>query len=222
VHGVFVASDFVAMGGLPCLAPVKNADGSLTPLKPYPVMADGVVQHVGDIVAMVVADTPWRARDAAEAVAVDWEARPAVPDVESAIEDGAAQVYSGAPGNVAYDREIGDRAKTEAAFARAPHVVRVKVVNPRAVANFLETRVAEYDSTSDRLTPRVRRANSDAFAAACEKSPRITSNMASCESEGNGHGGPRRRWRRQRPPERRLAGLAPSTLRPERPPFIKC
>ncbi len=154
VHDVFVASDFAAMGGLPCLAKVKNTDGSLTPPKPYPVMADGVVQHVGDIVAMVVADTPWQARDAAEAVAVDWEARPAVVDVETAIEDGAPQVYAGAPGNLAYDHEIGDMAQTEAAFARAAHVVRVKVVNPRVVANFLETRaaVAEYDSKSGRLT----------------------------------------------------------------------
>ena len=154
VRGVFVASDFEAMGGLPCLATVNNADGSLTPLKPYPVMADGVAQHVGDIVAMVVADTHWQARDAVEAIAVDWEARPAVVDMELAIEPGAPQVFSGAPGNLAYDTEIGDRAKTEAAFARAAHVVRIKVVNPRVVANFLETRAAvgEYDSGSGRLT----------------------------------------------------------------------
>ena len=154
LRGVFVANDFEALGGLPCLASVNNADGSLTPLKPYPVMADGVVQHVGDIVAMVVADTHWQARDAAEAIAVDWDARPAVVDMERAIEPGAPEVFSGAPGNLAYDNEIGDRAKTEAAFASAAHVVRIKVVNPRVVANFLETRaaVAEYDSGSGRLT----------------------------------------------------------------------
>ncbi len=98
VRGVFAASDFAALGGLPCLAPVKNANGSLTPLKPYPVMAEGVAQHVGDIVAMVVADTQGQGRDAAEAIAVDWEARPAVVDMEGAIEPGAPQVFSGAPG----------------------------------------------------------------------------------------------------------------------------
>ena len=154
VHGVFVASDFASLGGLPCLAPVKNTDGSLTPLKPYPVMADGLVQHVGDIVAMTVADTPWQARDAAEAVGVDWEARPAVVDPETAIEDGAPEVYSAAPGNIAYDHEIGDRAKTEAAFATAAHVVKVKVVNARVVANYIEARAAaaEYDPKSGRLT----------------------------------------------------------------------
>ncbi|HZZ61969.1 MAG TPA: xanthine dehydrogenase family protein molybdopterin-binding subunit [Roseiarcus sp.] len=154
VHGVFVASDFAALGGLPCLAPMKNTDGSLTPLKPYPLMADGLVQHVGDIVAMTVADTPLQARDAAEAIGVDWEARPAVADPEAAIEDGAPLVYSEAPGNIAYDHEIGDRAKTEAAFAKAAHVVRVKVVNPRVIANYMEPRAAaaECDSNSGRLT----------------------------------------------------------------------
>ena len=57
VHGVFVASDFSALGELPCLAKVPNSDGSMTPAKPYPVMADEEAHHVGDIVAMAVADT---------------------------------------------------------------------------------------------------------------------------------------------------------------------
>ena len=60
VRAVYVASDFAALGGLPCLAPVPNADGSKTPLKPYPVMAVDETHHVGDIVAMVVADTTLR------------------------------------------------------------------------------------------------------------------------------------------------------------------
>jgi len=154
VRGVYLASDFAELGGLPCLAPVKNTDGSLTPLKPYPVMADGVAEHVGDIVAMVVAETPWQARDAAEATAVDWEARPAAVDMEAAIEPGAPQVFFGAPGNIAYDHEIGDKAKTDTAFAKAAHVVKVKAANPRVVANFLKPRAAvgEYDSGTGRLT----------------------------------------------------------------------
>ena len=153
VRGVYLAGDFAELGGLPCLSTVDNTDGSLTPLKPYPVMADVVTQHVGDIVAMVVADTLWEARDAAEAIAVDWDARPTVVDMEAAIAPGAPQVFSGAPGNVAYDHEIGDRAKTDSAFAGAAHVVRIKVVNPRVVANFLEPRAAvgDYDSTTGRF-----------------------------------------------------------------------
>ena len=71
VRAVYVASDFADLGDLPCLAPVANADGSNTPLKPYPVMASDEAQHVGDIVAMVVADTALQARDAAELISVD-------------------------------------------------------------------------------------------------------------------------------------------------------
>ena len=56
VKAIYLASDFSNLGDLPCLAPVKNSDGRQTPLKPYPVMAGDEAHHVGDIVAMVVAD----------------------------------------------------------------------------------------------------------------------------------------------------------------------
>ena len=64
VRAVYVASDFANLGDMPCLAPVANSDGSNTPLKPYPVMASDEAHHVGDIIAMVVADTALEARDA--------------------------------------------------------------------------------------------------------------------------------------------------------------
>ena len=120
----------------------------MTPAKPYPVMASEEAHHVGDIVAMAVADTPGQARDAIEALAVDWDALPAVVDVEAAIEPGAPQVFPGAPANVAFDRHLGDKARTDAIFEKAAHVVRVKVVNQRVVANYMEPRaaVAEYDA----------------------------------------------------------------------------
>jgi aerobic carbon-monoxide dehydrogenase large subunit len=83
VRAVYVASDFSDLGGLPCLAPVPNADKSKkTPLKPYPVMASDEAHHVGDIVAMVVADTTLEARDAAELISVTWEELPAAIDTE--------------------------------------------------------------------------------------------------------------------------------------------
>ena len=82
VHGVYTASDFAELGALPCLAPVENSDGSTSPWKPYPVMAAGEVFHVGDIVAMIVAETMLEARDAAEAIAIEWEPMPAVADFE--------------------------------------------------------------------------------------------------------------------------------------------
>src|ERR1700722_12369501 len=154
VKGIFVAGDFAELGGLPCLAPMPNSDGTQTPLKPFPVMSADEVQHVGDIVAMVVADTVAEARDAAESLTIDWEEFPAVADVEQAIQPGAPLVFAGAPGNVAYDAQIGDKAKTDAAFASAAHVARIKIVNPRVIANYMEPRSAtgEYDTASGRLT----------------------------------------------------------------------
>src|SRR3984885_8868642 len=154
VRAVYVASDFAALGGLPCLAPVPNADGSKTPLKPYPVMAIDETHHVGDIVAMVVADTTLEARDAAELISVTWEDLPAVTDMEAALRPDAPLVFAGAPGNVAYDTHIGDKQETDKAFAGAAHTVRIRIVNPRAVANYMEPRsaVGEYDTQSGRFT----------------------------------------------------------------------
>ncbi|HEY1781119.1 MAG TPA: xanthine dehydrogenase family protein molybdopterin-binding subunit [Roseiarcus sp.] len=154
VRAVYVASDFTDLGDLPCLAAVPNADGSKTPLKPYPVMAAGEAHHVGDIVAMVVADTALQARDAAELIGVTWEDAPAAIDMEEAIRPGAAVVFAGAPGNIAYDTHIGDKEKTDAAFAGAAQTVQIRIVNPRAVANYMEPRsaVGEYDAQSGRLT----------------------------------------------------------------------
>ena len=80
VKAVLAASDVSSLGPIPCLAPTRNSNGKLTPLKPYPVMADGEAQHVGDIVAMVVAETALAARDGAEALAIDWESLSPVVD----------------------------------------------------------------------------------------------------------------------------------------------
>jgi len=154
VRAVYVASDFAHLGDLPCQEKVLNADGSLTPFKPFPLIAAGEVDHVGDIVAMAVADTALQARDAAELIGVVWEELPAAVDMEEAVRPGAPLVFAGAPGNLAYDGFIGDKQKTDAAFAQAAHRVRIKVVNPRVVANFMEPRsaVGEYDATTGHLT----------------------------------------------------------------------
>jgi carbon-monoxide dehydrogenase large subunit len=154
VKAVFVAGDFAELGDLPCLAPVANSDGSQTPMKPYPVLAASEADHVGDIVAMVVADNFVHARDAAETIPIEWDELPAVVDMEEAIQDGAPRLFDGAPGNVAYDTHIGDAAKTDAAFASAALVARIKIVNPRVVANYMEPRsgTAEFDAATGRLT----------------------------------------------------------------------
>ena len=154
VRAIFTAADFAALGTLPVLAPIANADGAYPPTKPYPVMAKDEVFHVGDLVDMVVAESLLDARDAAEAIAIDWEPLPALAEMEAAIEPGAAAIFNGAGNNIAYDTHIGDKAETDAAFETAAHVATIKVVNQRVVANYLEPRsaVAEYDADNDRLT----------------------------------------------------------------------
>lgn len=154
VRGVFVGDDFSALGDLPCLGSVKNSDKSLTPLKPFPVMSKDRVDHIGDIVAMVVADNATQARDAAEAIAITWGELPAVTDLEAAIRPGAPVVFEGAPNNIAYDTYIGDKEKTDAIFNSAAKTTQIKIVNPRVVANFMEPRSAlgEFDAKSGRST----------------------------------------------------------------------
>jgi carbon-monoxide dehydrogenase large subunit len=154
VKAIYVAADLENLGDLPCMAALPNSDGSQTPLKPYPVLARGEAHHVGDAIAMVVAETETQARDAIEAIAVDWSPLPAVIDMREAIAEGAPQVFPGAPGNIVYDAHIGDKAKTEAVFASAAHVVGVTVVNQRVVANYMEpcAAVGAYDSVSGRYT----------------------------------------------------------------------
>jgi aerobic carbon-monoxide dehydrogenase large subunit len=154
VKAVLVASDVSHLGDLPCLGRVKNSDGTQTPLKPYPVMAKDEAHHVGDIVAMIVAESIIAAKDGAEALAIDWEALPAVADSREALRPGAVQVFAGAPGNLAFDAHFGDKSRTDAIFTEAAHVVRIEIVNPRVVANFLEPRgaVGTYEAGSGRLT----------------------------------------------------------------------
>lgn len=154
VRAVYTLADLSDLGGLRCIWPINNADGSLTPLKPYPIMADGQTFHVGDIVAMVVAETEFAARDAAESVTVDWQPLEPVVGLRAATAEGAPRLFAGAPGNLAYDTHFGDQARAAEAFAGAAHAVRMTVVNNRLVANYIETRgaVGDYDPAGGRFT----------------------------------------------------------------------
>jgi carbon-monoxide dehydrogenase large subunit len=142
------------LGDIPCLVPVTNADGSPRGETPRPLLAIDRVRHVGDPVALVVAESLARAKDAAELVAADYEPLPAVADTFAATRPGAAQVWPGVKGNLCFDIALGDRTAADAAFARAKHVTRLELVNNRLVANPLEPRaaVADYDPATGRST----------------------------------------------------------------------
>jgi len=156
VKAIYTATDLNAdgIGPLPCAAPVENRDGTPQAMPPHPVLADDVVRHVGDPVAFVVADSIRAARDAAEQVTVDYDVLPSVTDTAKAIDKGAPLVWPDVAHNIVFDWEIGDKAATEAQFAKAAHVTRLTVVNNRIVVSSMEPRVAmaEYDAGSGRWT----------------------------------------------------------------------
>ena len=142
------------LGEIPCMIPLNNADGTPRGETPRPLLAIDRVRHVGDPVALVVAESLARAKDAAEAIAVDYEPLPAVADTRTATTPGAALAWPGIKSNVCFDLELGDKRAVDAAFKRAQHVARLELVNNRVVANPLEPRVAvaDYDSATDRST----------------------------------------------------------------------
>ena len=140
------------LGHIPCQAPLGNSDGSKMQLPPYPMLAKDHVRHVGDAVAFIVAETEAQARLAAETIVVDWQPQPAAIDMRKAIEPGAPQVWPQGKNNIAYDSHIGDKARTDAIFAKADHVVTLTVVNNRLIANYMEARAcfAEYETKKGR------------------------------------------------------------------------
>ena len=144
------------LGDVPCVAPLTNRDGTPRHDTPRPVLAVDKVRHAGQPVALVVAEKLHQARDAAEAIAVEYETLPAVVDARAAIEPGAPQLFDHIPGNVVFDwdNDRCDFAATEAAFARAARVTTIELVNNRVVANSMEPRnaIGDYDSETDRAT----------------------------------------------------------------------
>ena len=156
VLAVLTHADLVAdkVGNLACKVPITNVDGSQMPMPPRPALAESRARFVGDPVAMIVAETASQARDAAELIEIDYQTLPAVTDMERALQPGAPLVWDEAKNNAIFDWQKGDAAATEAAFAKAAHVTRLKVVNNRIVVNSMEMRgaLADIDTSSGRLT----------------------------------------------------------------------
>ncbi|TCZ57967.1 xanthine dehydrogenase family protein molybdopterin-binding subunit [Roseicella aquatilis] len=154
VVAIFTGADMTGIGGLPCGWQIHNKDGSPMAEPPHPVLAQGKVRHVGDSVAVVIAGTRAQARDAAEAIEVDYEVLPAVATMEAALGAGAPRVHDGVEGNLCYDWHIGDPAVNAAAFRGAHKVVEFDLVNNRLIPNAMEPRAAvgDYDPTTGDYT----------------------------------------------------------------------
>jgi carbon-monoxide dehydrogenase large subunit len=148
---VLSGADIATLGHLPCQAEMPGVDIARPP---YPILAIEHVRHVGDAVAFVVADTVEHARDAVEAIEVDWDPLPHVIGAAAAIVRQAPVVWPELGSNIAFEVALGDADATAKAFARAVHTVSLTVLNQRLVTNYLDTRgvVAEHDPGQDRLT----------------------------------------------------------------------
>lgn len=134
--------------------PLKRRDGQPIYKPAYPPMARGVVRWVGDPVAFVIAETLAQAADAAELIEVDYEPLPVVLDTETALAPGQPLVWPEAANNICYVWQGGDKATTDAAFAKADHVIKYKAVVNRVTAATMEPRAAisHYDQAADRFT----------------------------------------------------------------------
>ncbi len=154
VHLVLTHKDVAAFGGVPCKANVRQTDGTHQKSPHRPLLCGDIVRHVGDPLAFVVADGIEQARTAAEAIEVDYDPLPVVVDMKDALADGAPVIWPEFGSNVAFEIARGERHHTEEAFASAPRVSRIEIVNNRLVTNYMETRgiVAEYDAGKDRYT----------------------------------------------------------------------
>ncbi len=151
VLGIYTGQDLLDddVGALPC---GWNVPDIKVPTR-YALMPD-VVRHVGDAVAVVVAETPYIAADALDMIFVDYEPLPAVVDARKTTEEGAPQLFEDVAGNVSYTWALGEKEACEQAMAEAAHVIELEMVNQRLIPNAMEPRaaVAQWNSATEEMT----------------------------------------------------------------------
>jgi carbon-monoxide dehydrogenase large subunit len=151
VVAVYTGQELVdgGAGSLPC---------GFTPpgikLPPHYPLAIDKVRHVGDGVAVVVAESAYVANDALDLIDVDYDPLPAVVDAKATMDEGAAQVHEEVPNNCSFHWPLGDTEAVDKAFAEADHVVELDLINQRLIPNAMEPRacVAQWDGFSENMT----------------------------------------------------------------------
>ncbi|HYX64817.1 MAG TPA: xanthine dehydrogenase family protein molybdopterin-binding subunit, partial [Burkholderiales bacterium] len=154
VLAVYTGADLAAakVGGLPCGWLITDVKGQPMKEPPYPPLAQGKVRHVGERVAVVIAETAAQAKDAAELVEVDYQVLPAVVDAKKA--QSSKPLHDIAADNTCYVWALGDKQKVDEAFAKAAHVTKLDFVNNRLIPNAIEPRSANatYSRADDSYT----------------------------------------------------------------------
>jgi len=157
VLSVLTAADMEGIGNVSQHPPLAGRGGQKLIVPQRPALAGKTVRHVGEAVAVVIAETLSAAQDAAELVAVDYQERTPVVDLRAAIGDGAPQVWPEAPGNIAVDwpglaaDPDANASEVDRIIASAAHVARVALVHQRIMVQSMEPRgaTANYDRTND-------------------------------------------------------------------------
>ncbi|MBX3582608.1 MAG: xanthine dehydrogenase family protein molybdopterin-binding subunit [Rhizobiaceae bacterium] len=142
------------IGNLICGWMIHSKDGTPMKMGAWSPLAVDKVRYVGDAVVVVVADTKGQARDAAEAVSVEYRELPSVIQAVDALKAGAPQIHAEADNNLIFDWEIGDAKAADEAVKAAAHVTKIRIVNNRLVPNAMEPRAAlgHYDRGDDHTT----------------------------------------------------------------------
>ena len=148
---ILTGANTAMFGNLPCQSEMPE---TAIQVPPYSILARNEVRHVGDAIAFVVAATLDQARDAAEAIGIEWEPLPHVIGCMAALEPGATPVWPEFHNNLAFETSLGDKRATADVLAKAKRVVTLDVVNQRLVANYIDTRgvIAEYDASREHFT----------------------------------------------------------------------
>ncbi|MEP4378545.1 MAG: xanthine dehydrogenase family protein molybdopterin-binding subunit [Alphaproteobacteria bacterium] len=154
VIGVYVGEDLKAsgIGPIPNVTPFMNRDGSPMLKTQRPAVAVGRVRHVGEIIAVVVAESTALAQDAVDLIDLDVDMLPAVVDIRDAAAEGAMEIWDDIPGNMCLDFQIGDAGKAQAAIDNAAHVVKLSLSTNRLMAAAMEPRsaIARFDAADSR------------------------------------------------------------------------
>ncbi|MEL6925263.1 MAG: molybdopterin cofactor-binding domain-containing protein, partial [Bacteroidota bacterium] len=155
VVAVYTGAHLAEVNGVPCGWQVNFKNGDIMKEPKHPLLVADKVRHVGDGVAIVIAEDRETARDAADLIVVDYEELPAVTDPRAAAADGAPLVHDDVPNNTCYDWELGNpKSEVDEALAGAHHVTSLEFVNQRVIPNAIEPRAAigQFDTTSEKYT----------------------------------------------------------------------
>jgi carbon-monoxide dehydrogenase large subunit len=154
---VFTGKEIAAeeIAGVPCGWQVDFKNGDTMKEPPHPLLVVDKVKHLGDAVAIVIAESKSAAKDAAELVDVEYDVLEAVVDPKLAAQAGAPQVHPDCPNNMCFDWELGNsKAEVDEAMASAHHITKLEFINQRVIPNAMEPRsaIGDYQESTDKYT----------------------------------------------------------------------